>query len=45
MVGVITGRHVALHPVLIVHEFGWRVLLRCVKAVVTRKQATFLSML
>ena len=43
MSGVIRLRDVAVHPVLIVSEYGWVVFARCVWAGVTGSKATFLS--
>jgi hypothetical protein len=42
--GVITGKHVLLHAPEIVSGFGLRSWLRCMKAVVQRRRATFLEL-
>ncbi len=44
MVGVITGRDVAANLRLIVREFGWRCLLRCVRAALLGPRTTFLDL-
>lgn len=43
MVGVVRGRDVARHPMIVVRAFGWRVFARCVWAALTRREATFLA--
>ena len=43
MEGVITGREVLAHFRLIWREFGFRCLLRCLRASVLRQRSTFLS--
>lgn len=43
MNGVITFKHVFLNAHIVVHEFGWLVLARCVYAVLTHQHRTFLS--
>lgn len=44
MVGVITGKEVAANVRLIVREFGWRCLLRCVRASLMGPRTTFLDL-
>lgn len=43
MRGTITAWDVLVHPWIIVHEFGPWCYLRCLRAVVTRQQTTFLD--
>jgi len=43
MRGAITTWDVLTHPWLIVHEFGPRCYLRCLRAVVSRRATTFLE--
>jgi hypothetical protein len=43
MRGTITTWDVLAHPWLIVHEFGPRCYLRCLRAVVMRRSTTFLE--
>jgi len=45
MQGVITGRDVLVHTVLIVREFGPRAYLRCIRAALSGKRCTFLGAL
>lgn len=45
MRGIITGRDVLGHPVLVVRGFGWRVFLRCIVAACRRDDRTFLSLI
>lgn len=45
MQGVITGKDVLRHSVLIVREFGPRAYLRCVRAAVFGRRCTFLGAL
>lgn len=45
MQGVITGKDVLVHTVLIVREFGPRAYLRCVRAAFSGKRCTFLGAL
>ncbi len=44
MTGFIREREVAHHPVLVAREFGWRVLIRCLWAAMTRRRITFLEL-
>jgi hypothetical protein len=43
MTGLIRARDVALHPLLVVRGFGWRVFCRCLWAALTRRRITFLA--
>lgn len=43
MSGVITGKDVLLHPFLIIRGWGARCYLRCLRAVLSRRTTTFLS--
>jgi hypothetical protein len=43
MHGVITTWDVVRHPVLILHGFGARCYLRCLRAVLSRQRTTFLE--
>jgi hypothetical protein len=43
MLGVITLRHVLVHPGLVVREFGAGCLARCVLAALLRRRTTFLE--
>jgi hypothetical protein len=43
--GVITSKHVLLHSLTIVHDFGVRVWLRSCKAVLTNRKVTFLELM
>lgn len=43
MHGSITGRHVLLHTLVIVREYGTLCYLRCIKAVLLRERTTFLN--
>ena len=46
MVGVITSKHVLLHPYIIVKEYGILVYLRVIGIVITRRHSvTFLSLI
>lgn len=45
MQGVVTGRDVIIHTVLIVREFGPRAYLRCVRAALSGRPCTFLGTL
>jgi hypothetical protein len=45
MQGVITGKDVLLHSVLIVREFGPRAYLRCIRAAFSGRRCTFLGAL
>jgi hypothetical protein len=45
MQGAITGRHVLRHSVTIIRLWGLGAYLRCLRAVVTRRSTTFLSVL
>jgi hypothetical protein len=45
MLGVVTGRDVLIHTVLIVREFGPRAYLRCVCAALSGRRCTFLGAL
>lgn len=44
MTGVITGRQVLRHPVLVARGWGIRALLRCLLAIVERRRCTFLEL-
>jgi hypothetical protein len=41
--GVITGRHVLWHSVTILRLWGLAAYLRCLRAALTRRDATFLA--
>ena len=43
MLGVITLRHVLVHPGLVIREFGAGCLARCVLATILRRRTTFLE--
>jgi hypothetical protein len=43
MSGLITGRDVLRHPVIIVRAWGALAYVRCLRTLVSRKPATFLS--
>ncbi len=43
MTGTITGKHVLLHTVTILREFGPRCYWRCLKAMLLRQRKTFLE--
>lgn len=43
MTGVITFRHIAANAHIVVSEYGWRVLARCVVAAIRGQRRTFLS--
>jgi hypothetical protein len=42
--GVITTKHVVLHSVAIVQDFGLRTWLNCCKAILTNRRTTFLEL-
>jgi hypothetical protein len=44
MRGLVTSWDVVRHPVLIVHAFGARCYLRCLRAVLYRERTTFLDL-
>lgn len=43
MQGLITAKDVLCHPVIIVRSWGPTTYLRCLRALVSRRRATFLS--
>jgi hypothetical protein len=45
MTGIITFRHVAGHPVIIIRAWGWRVFGRCLVAAARRSHETFLAII
>ena len=45
MMGVITGKHVLLHPLTIVRAWGVATYLSCLRAAISRKPSTFLGVL
>jgi hypothetical protein len=43
--GVVTTKHVLLHSVTIVEDFGLLVWLMCCKAILTNRRTTFLELM
>jgi hypothetical protein len=43
--GVVTTKHVLLHSVTIVEDFGLHIWLMCCKAILTNRRTTFLELM
>jgi len=42
--GIVTSKHVLLHPAAIVQDFGLSTWLKCCKAILTNRRTTFLGL-